>query len=186
MSWLGWPAAVDALPAMLVQGLCLLRARNGERTLEISFSPRGIRLWRHERSFARCSLDLSTPRPAPHRDTLEVHPEVLKLEQIAEQLSPRRRQNVRLGNALQACRKVGGSRQRCRAPGPPGPDEIADRDHADRNSDAPGERQPGPNCALGVVFVGMRIAEITPSPMYWPRSHRTGRSLGRRICDKLR
>jgi hypothetical protein len=119
--------------------------------------------------------------PHPPRDALEIYrPEVVKLEQIAEQLSRTLGDDdhVRLGDALQACRKVGGLADDAALLRLPGPDEIADHDQAGCNSDAHpeqffaaqlahrfGERQPGPDSPLGIVLVRLWIAEIHQHPV---------------------
>ena len=119
-------------------------------------------------------------RPGPRRpgDALEVlRPEVLKLEQIAEQ--PARAlgddDRVRLGDRLQARREVRRLADDAALLRLPRSDQVADDDQPGRDPDPHVQRragrgdefrrclddgEPGLHGALGVMFVGLRIAEI--------------------------
>ena len=110
-------------------------------------------------------------------------PEVLQLEEVAEKPAGALGDNdrIRLGDALQARRKVWGFTHDPAFLRLPGADDVADHDHAGRDADAHlerfldgqladrvSERQSRPDCTLGIVLVRLGIAEIrtTPSPMY--------------------
>ena len=119
-------------------------------------------------------------RPGPRRpgDALEVlRPEVLKLEQIAEQLARALGDDdhVRLGDRLQARREVRGLADDAALLRLPRSDQVADDDQPGRDPDPHVQRragrgdefrrrldngEPGLHGALGVVFVRLRIAEI--------------------------
>ena len=107
-------------------------------------------------------------------------PEVLKLEQIAEELSRAfgNHDAVRLRNALQACRKVrrladdGLLLRSARS------DQVADDHQPGRDADArlqgrvglqsaysSDQLQPCAHGPLGVVLVGLRIAEVDQDPV---------------------
>ena len=119
-------------------------------------------------------------RPGPRRpgDALEVlRPEVLKLEQIAEQ--PARAlgddDHVRFGDRLQPRREIRRLADDAALLRLPRSDEVADDDQPGRDPDPHAQRrarrgdelrrrlddrEPGLHGALGVVFVRLRIAEI--------------------------
>ena len=119
-------------------------------------------------------------RPGPRRpgDALEVlGPEVLQLEQIAEQ--PARAlgddDHVRFGDRLQARREVRRLADDAALLRLPRSDQVADDDQPGRDPDPHvqgragrgdefrrglDDGEPGLHGALGVVFVGLRIAEI--------------------------
>ena len=120
-------------------------------------------------------------RPGPRRpgDALEVLcPEVLELEEIAEK-PPRAvgdDDHVRLGDALQARREVRRLADDAALLRFARADEVADDDQPGRDADAHlqaerggglqlrhrlDQRKPGQHRALGVVLVGLGIAEIS-------------------------
>ena len=101
--------------------------------------------------------------------------EVLKLEQIAEELSRALGDDhaVRLGNALQARRKVRRLADDCLLLRSARPDQVADDHQPGRNADTGlqgrvglqatycrDQLQPRPHRSLGVVLVRLRIAEV--------------------------
>ena len=117
-------------------------------------------------------------RPGPYRlgDALEfLGPEVLQLEQIAEQFSCALGDDdrVRLGNALADAPQGSASRRRPLLLSLTRSDQIADDDESGCNADTGLQRsvglertdrcnqlQSGPYRPLGVVLVGLRVAEI--------------------------
>ena len=158
-------------------GLCLRPAP--QQQFEFFFPPdegsQAARVQRLEAAFRRTRPQR---RPGPHRpgDALEVlGPEVLQLEQIAEK--PSRAlgddHHVRLGDPLQPRREVRRLADDAALLRLSRADQIADHDQPGRNADTGlqgsgrlerGHRrdqlQARPHRPLGVVLMGLRIAEI--------------------------
>ena len=147
-------------------GLCSRPA--AQKQFEFFFPPdergQAARVQRLEAAFNRA---WPQRRPGPHRpgDALEVlGPEVLQLEQIAEQFSRALGDDdgVRLGNALQACREVRRLADDAALLRLTRSDQIADHDQPGGNADAGLQRSTGASSAV--------TAAINSSPARTARS----------------
>ena len=163
-----WPSPVFALDQR--------RSSNSSSSSRPTSAVRPARVQCLEAAFRRTRPQR---RPGPHRpgDALEVLcPEVLKLEQIAEKSSRAfgDDHHVRLGDPLQARREVRRLADDAALLRLARSDQVADHDQPGGNADARLQRerailscghrrdqlQPRPHGPLGVILVGLRIAEI--------------------------